>query len=285
MSNLEQVSSNKCFGGFQKVFKHSSSELKCEMKFGIYLPAKSEFGKLPVLYWLSGATCSEQNFITKSGFQRYAAEHNIIVVAPDTCPRAFYERKDDGYDLQKDVASYVDATQPKWSTNYRMYSYIVKELPKLIESNFPVLPEKKSISGHSMGGHGALTIALKNPTKYKSVSALSPVSNPILSHLSKEAFKEHLGENEDDWHEYDTCSLMRKNGSPFADILIDQGLADIFLKDVLLTENLEKVVREKNVAATIRKHEGYGHGYYFIASFIGDHIKYHAKFLNEASKY
>eukprot|EP00106_Octopus_bimaculoides_P012463 XP_014779905.1 PREDICTED: S-formylglutathione hydrolase-like [Octopus bimaculoides] len=256
MSNLEQVSSNKCFGGLQKVFKHSSSELKCEMKFGIYLPGKSEFGKLPVLYWLSGLTCTEQNFTTKSGFQRYAAEHNIIVVAPDTSPRGCnIEGEDDSYDFGSGAGFYLDATQPKWSTNYRMYSYIVKELPKLIESNFPVLPEKKSIFGHSMGGHGALTIALKNPTEYKSVSAFAPICNPVNCNWGKKAFTGYLGEKEDGWHAYDACSLIKKNGSPFADILIDQGLADDFLKEQLLTENLEKVITEKGVAATVRKQE------------------------------
>ncbi|GAB1608772.1 hypothetical protein Ahia01_001161600 [Argonauta hians] len=282
MTEITEVSSNKCCGGLQKVFKHSSSELKCEMKFGIFLPGKSGSAKLPVLYWLSGLTCTEQNFITKSGFQRYAEEHSLIVVAPDTSPRGCnIEGEDDSYDFGSGAGFYVDATQPKWSTNYRMYSYIVKELPKLIESNFPVLPDKKSISGHSMGGHGAMMIALRNPGVYKSVSAFAPICNPVNCDWGKKCFSGYLGDNQKDWEEYDSCCLIRSKGSSLPDMLVDQGAADDFLKkSQLLPEALEKACAEKKVPLTLRRQADYDHSYYFIASFIGDHLKFHAKYLN-----
>ncbi|XP_030804388.1 S-formylglutathione hydrolase isoform X2 [Camarhynchus parvulus] len=246
---LKQVSSNKCFEGFQKVFEHDSAELKCKMKFGIYLPPKAETGKCPVLYWLSGLTCTEQNFITKAAFQQAAAEHGLIVVAPDTSPRGCnIEGEDESWDFGTGAGFYVDATEDPWKTNYRMYSYIKDELPKLINANFPTDPERMSIFGHSMGGHGALILALKNPGKYKA---------------------------------YDATQLVKSYSGTRLDILIDQGKDDQFLSaGQLLPDNFIAACTERKIPVVFRLQQGYDHSYYFIASFINDHIKHHAKYLN-----
>uniref|UniRef100_A0A3P9QB81 S-formylglutathione hydrolase n=1 Tax=Poecilia reticulata TaxID=8081 RepID=A0A3P9QB81_POERE len=246
---LTQVSSNKCAGGFQKVFEHDSTELKCKMKFAVYLPPKAETDKCPVLYWLSGLTCTEQNFITKAGSQLAAAEHGIIVVAPDTSPRGCnIEGEDENWDFGTGAGFYVNATQDPWKTNYRMYSYVTEELPKLINANFSTDPDRMSISGHSMGGHGALICALKNPGKYKA---------------------------------YDATVLAASYSGPQLDILIDQGRDDQFLSaSQLLPDNLIAVCSEKKIPVVFRLQPGYDHSYYFIYSFINDHIKHHAKYLN-----
>ncbi|XP_074995689.1 S-formylglutathione hydrolase isoform X2 [Calonectris borealis] len=246
---LKQVSSNKCFEGFQKVFEHDSAELKCKMKFGIYLPPKAETGKCPVLYWLSGLTCTEQNFITKAGFHQAAAEHGLIVVAPDTSPRGCgIEGEDESWDFGTGAGFYVDATEDPWKTNYRMYSYIKDELPKLINANFPTDPERMSIFGHSMGGHGALILALKNPGKYKA---------------------------------YDATQLVKSYPGSHLDILIDQGKDDQFLSaGQLLPDNFIAACTERKIPVVFRLQQGYDHSYFFIATFINDHIKHHAKYLN-----
>lgn len=276
MSTLKEISSVKSFGGFQKVYSHDSSELKCEMKFGIFLPPDADKTKYPVLYWLSGLTCTEQNFITKAGCQKYAAECKLIVVVPDTSPRGCkIEGEDDSYDFGSGAGFYLNATEPKWKTNYRMYSYIVNELPAFIEANFPAIPDKKSVFGHSMGGLGALQIALKNSDKYKSVSAFSPICNPVNCPWGIKAFTGYLGEDKTAWEEYDACCLIKKHGSTYPDILIDQGAADNFLNDGQLNPDaMEKVCAEKNVPLTLRRQEGYDHSYYFIATFVEDHVRF-----------
>ncbi|XP_043927520.1 S-formylglutathione hydrolase [Protopterus annectens] len=279
---LTEVSSNKCFEGFQKVFEHDSNELKCKMRFAIYLPPKVEVGKCPVLYWLSGLTCTEQNFITKAGFQQAASEHGIIVVAPDTSPRGCnIEGEDDSWDFGTGAGFYVDATEENWRINYRMYSYVTEELPRLINANFPADSERASIFGHSMGGHGALICALRNPGKYKSVSAFAPICNPVQCPWGKKAFSGYLGPDQTKWEAYDATCLVKKYSGPQLDILIDQGKDDQFLAaGQLLPDNFIAACTEKKISVVFRLQEGYDHSYYFIVTFINDHMKHHAKYLN-----
>ena len=221
---ISLVSSNKCFGGKQEVYSHQSEELKCKMNFSIYIPSKASDGiKVPVLYFLSGLTCTEQNFIIKSGFQRYASEEGLIVVGPDTSPRGLnIDGEDTDWDFGTGAGFYVDSTQDKWKDNYRMYSYVTKELPKIIENNFPVIIGCQSISGHSMGGHGALICSLKNPGLYKSVTAFSPISNPSKGKWGQKCFNGYLGPNPKDWEEWDATLLAAKYNGPPLHLLIDQ---------------------------------------------------------------
>jgi S-formylglutathione hydrolase len=279
---LTKVSSNKIFGGFQQVFSHDSSELGCKMNFGIYLPPQAESTKVPVIYWLSGLTCTEQNFVTKSGMQQYATKHGLIVVAPDTSPRGCnIEGEDDSWDFGTGAGFYVDATEEKWKKNYRMYSYVTSELPQLIQANFPAERDKQSIMGHSMGGHGALICYLKNPGLYRSVSAFSPICNPIECPWGQKAFLGYLGSNKSSWEEYDACALTSSFNGPLSDILIDQGGDDEFLhKGQLLPNNFVTKCADAKVPVMLRMQEGYDHSYYFIASFIGDHFTHHARYLN-----
>lgn len=285
MATLKLVSSAKCFGGFQKVFEHVSEVLGCTMKFAIFLPSKSESAKVPVLYWLSGLTCTEQNFITKAHAQGYAEQYGIAIVAPDTSPRGCnIEGEEESWDFGTGAGFYVDATQEKWKKNYNMYSYVTKELPALVGDNFPVLPLKMSISGHSMGGHGALICALKNPGKYKSVSAFAPICNPMNCPWGQKAFTGYLGEDREAWKKWDACELVRGYpGPPFSNyIMIDQGKEDSFLtQSQLLPENFVESCRGAGVQVLLRMQEGYDHSYYTIATFMEDHIKHHAACLNK----
>ncbi|ESO92858.1 hypothetical protein LOTGIDRAFT_120210 [Lottia gigantea] len=278
---MTEVSSNKMFGGWQKVFSHQSKELKCTMKFGIYLPPSANGGKVPVLYYLSGLTCTEQNFVTKAGAQKYASEHGIILVAPDTSPRGVnIEGEDDSYDFGSGAGFYVNATQDKWKNHYRMYSYITEELPALINEKFPTISDRQSITGHSMGGHGALICTLKNPGKYRSVSAFSPICNPMNCPWGEKAFTGYLGSDKTAWKEYDACELSKTYSGPQLNILIDQGKADNFLtQNQLLPESLVQVCSDKAIPISLRMQEDYDHSYFFIATFIEDHIKHHAKYL------
>lgn len=283
MAALKLLSNAKSFGGFQRVYEHQSEVLKCAMKFGVYLPPQAESGKVPVLYWLSGLTCTEQNFISKAGAQRYASEHGLAIVAPDTSPRGCnIEGEDDSWDFGTGAGFYVDATEEKWKTNYNMYSYVTKELPALVSGNFPVIPEKRGISGHSMGGHGALICALKNPAMYKSVSAFAPICNPINCPWGQKAFSGYLGSNQETWKSWDATELVKHySGPPFSYILIDQGKEDGFLPEgQLLPGNFVEVCREQKLPVVLRMQEGYDHSYYFVSTFIGDHIKHHADVLN-----
>ncbi|XP_035693147.1 S-formylglutathione hydrolase-like [Branchiostoma floridae] len=278
---VSEVSCNKMFGGFQKVFSHESTQLKCKMNFGVYLPPQAESGKCPVLYWLSGLTCTEQNFVTKACAQRAAAKHGIIIIAPDTSPRGCnIEGEEDGWDFGTGAGFYVNATEDKWKTNYRMYSYVTEELPSVVNSSFPVDSDRQSIFGHSMGGHGALICYLKNPGKYRSVSAFAPICNPINCPWGQKAFSGYLGSNKDTWKEYDASELVKKYQGPPVDILIDQGKADNFLPaGQLLPDNFVAACKESKVPVVLRMQEGYDHSYYFMASFMDDHIKHHAKHL------
>ncbi|XP_037081816.1 S-formylglutathione hydrolase-like [Pollicipes pollicipes] len=277
---LTQKTANKIFGGWQKVFSHKSAELKCEMNVGVFLPAQSEVGKCPVIYWLSGLTCTEQNFVTKAGAQRYAAEKGVILVAPDTSPRGCnIEGEDESWDFGTGAGFYVDATEGKWKENYRMFSYVTKELRQLVNENFPT-NGKQSIMGHSMGGHGALICALKNPGMYSFVSAFSPICNPSQCPWGQKAFGGYLGEDRKLWHDYDATELVKDYAGPPLEILIDQGSEDGFLKDgQLLPDNLVAACAKAKVPVVYRLQPGYDHSYYFIGSFIGDHIAEHAKAL------
>ncbi|XP_077268474.1 S-formylglutathione hydrolase-like isoform X1 [Temnothorax americanus] len=282
-SKLTEVESSKSFGGWQKVYTHNSTELGCKMRFGVYVPPQAEKGPVPVIYWLSGLTCTEANFIQKAGAQKHAADYGVLLVIPDTSPRGLnILGEDDSYDFGSGAGFYVDATHEPWKKNYRMYSYITEELSTLIHEEFSTLPSKQSIMGHSMGGHGALICALKNPGMFRTVSAFAPICNPISCPWGKKAFSGYLGGSEDNaaWKDWDATELAKKYKGPVLDILIDQGKEDSFLKqDQLLPENLLNAAKDNGIALTLRFQDGYDHSYYFIATFIEDHFKHHMKYL------
>lgn len=279
---LEQLAENRCFGGLQQRYKHHAESLGCEMNFSLYLPPQADEGKVPLLYWLSGLTCTDENFVLKAGAQRYAAEHGLAIVAPDTSPRG--ERVADdpagAWDFGLGAGFYVNASQPPWAEHYRMYDYVVDELPALLEKNFAVDERNNAISGHSMGGHGALTIALRNPGRYRSVSAFSPIVSPSSVPWGQKAFSHYLGDDRESWAEHDSCELVRR-GARQLPMLVEQGLDDEFLQQQLQTSLLEAACEEVGYRATIRYQPGYDHSYYFIASFIGAHIAFHCQALGQ----
>ncbi|KAI3968250.1 hypothetical protein MKX01_018553 [Papaver californicum] len=277
-----EISSVKMFGGYNKRYKHFSPTLGCSMTFHIYFPpSPSPSHKFPVLYWLSGLTCSDENFIVKSGAQRVAASEGVALIAPDTSPRGLgVEGEAESWDFGVGAGFYLNATQEKWK-NWRMYDYVVKELPKVLSENFEQIDTSRaSISGHSMGGHGALTIYLKNLDKYKSVSAFAPIVNPINCPWGQKAFSNYLGDDKSDWEEYDATCLISKYNNVLATILIDQGEADKFLHDQLLVHKFEEACRKVNVPLLLRLQPRYDHSYYFISTFIDDHIRHHAQALS-----
>ena len=277
---MEQKEQHLVFGGSQEVWEHQSEVLGCPMRFAIFIPPQAKDKKLNVLYWLSGLTCNEQNFITKAGFHRYAAEQGVIVVCPDTSPRGEGIANDDAYDLGQGAGFYVNATEEPWAKHYRMYDYILEELPGIIRQHFPVT-DKQSIFGHSMGGHGALVLALKNPEFYTSVSAFAPIVSPTQVPWGHKALGAYLGDDQAAWAEYDTVRLI-ESGARIRSLLVDQGLEDNFYEEQLRTPLLEKACADAGIAADIRYHEGYDHSYYFISSFIAEHIAYHAERLQRA---
>ena len=280
---MKKIESHRLCGGDLQVWQHVSTVTTTDMTFAVYLPPKALAGEAcPVLYWLSGLTCTEQNFIQKSGFAEFASHYNVIVVAPDTSPRGDDVANADRYDLGQGAGFYVNATQAPWSAHYQMYDYIVEELPALIEANFPA-NDQRSIFGHSMGGHGALMIALRNPERYASASAFSPIVAPSQVPWGQQAFSAYLGDDKDTWQLYDTVNLVNQSqGKRQLPILIDQGLADEFLVEQLQPELLEQAAAQANYPMTLRRQAGYDHSYYFIASFIGEHITHHAKALGVA---
>ncbi|WP_089140622.1 S-formylglutathione hydrolase [Vibrio rumoiensis] len=279
---MKQLNSNQCFGGQQQQFEHDSSVLNCQMRFSIFLPPQaSESNKVPVLYWLSGLTCSDENFVQKAGAQRMAAELGIAIVAPDTSPRGDDVADDEAYDLGKGAGFYLNATQAPWAKHYQMYDYIAYELPALIEAHFPV-SDKRSISGHSMGGHGALTIGLRNAPRFKSISAFSPIASPLHCPWGHKALTAYLGDDQALWVKYDSVELMKKikgNEAYLPPIKVDQGLSDNFLEEQLKPQLLENAANDVNYPFEINLRDGYDHSYFFIASFIDDHIKFHANYL------
>lgn len=280
MSSIQLVSEHACFGGMQQYYKHESRETGGPMKFSAYLPPQAKSGKVPVLYYLAGLTCTEETFAIKAHAQAVAAELGLMLVAPDTSPREPRLPGDaDSWDFGQGAGFYVDATQAPWSQNYRMYSYVSGELPRLVADNLPALTDAAGIFGHSMGGHGALTIALKNPAQYKSVSAFAPISAPMQCPWGKKAFTNYLGPDQDHWRDYDASQLMSRRPLA-AHILVDQGTADPFLKDQqLLPERLTAAAAQSGQKLTLRMQPGYDHGYYFIQTFMADHLRHHAGLL------
>ena len=276
---MEMLEEHRCFEGWQQRWRHDSSTLNCSMTFSIFLPPPRDNAPPPVLYWLSGLTCNDENFATKAGAQRVAAELGIVLVMPDTSPRGEHVANDDGYDLGQGAGFYLNATQPPWAAHYRMYDYLRDELPALIQSQFNV-SNRCAISGHSMGGHGALIMALKNPGKYTSVSAFAPIVNPCSVPWGIKAFSTYLGEDKNDWVAWDSCALMyASNAQDAIPTLIDQGDNDQFLADQLQPAVLAEAARQKAWPMTLRIQPGYDHSYYFIASFIEDHLRFHAQYL------
>lgn len=276
---LTLLSENKMFGGWHKRFSHQATSTQCAMTFAIYLPPQAQTQKVPVLYWLSGLTCNDENFSHKAGAQRIAAELGMALVMPDTSPRGDDVPDDENasYDFGLGAGFYVNATQEPWNKHYHMYDYVVDELPALIESNFAV-SSKKAISGHSMGGHGALTIAFNNPNKYSSVSAFSPITNPINCPWGQKALSNYLGDDEQSWQQYDACHLLTEH-EPQLPILIEQGLADNFLSEQLMPEAIEAAASTAGIPIQLNRQEGYDHSYFFIASFIEQHLRFHWQHL------
>lgn len=277
--SLNLISENRCFEGTVGVYSHSSATCNTEMRFSIYQPPQAKTTQLPVLYFLSGLTCTEENFMAKAGAQQYAAKHGLILVAPDTSPRnTGISGEDDDWDFGTGASFYVDATVEPWSSHYKMYSYIVSELPALIAENFPIQPEKQGIFGHSMGGHGALICALKNPQQYQSVSAFAPIAAPIRCPWGEKAFTNYLGANKETWRDYDASELVLTANYNHL-ILIDQGTSDQFLAKQLLPEVFEAACQKAGQPLNLRYQNGYDHSYYFISTFIEDHIRHHAAAL------
>jgi S-formylglutathione hydrolase len=277
---LENISCQKSFGGWHKRYRHRSTTLNCDMVFAVYLPPQAEQGeKLPVLYWLSGLTCTDENFMQKAGAHRLAAELGLIIVAPDTSPRGpgVPDDPDAAYDFGLGAGFYLNATEEPWNQHYRMYDYVVEELPALIEANFPV-SDKRGISGHSMGGHGALVCALKNPGRYQSLSAFAPIANPADCPWGEKAFSGYLGTDRARWREWDACALIAKAQEKLP-MLVDQGDRDDFLSNQLKPQALEAAARAADHPLTLRIQPGYDHSYYFISSFIDDHLRHHAEAL------
>lgn len=275
---METLSQNKSFGGVQGVYRHLSSETGTEMTFSVFVPPHAPGAKLPVLWYLSGLTCTHANVTEKGEFRAACADHGVIFVAPDTSPRGEDLPDDEGYDFGQGAGFYVDATQEPWARNFRMRSYIEKELPGLVAAEFPVDMDRQGITGHSMGGHGALTIALRNPGRFRSVSAFSPIVSPLHCPWGEKALTGYLGTDRASWREYDACALI-ENGARLPHLLVDQGTADGFLEEQLKTHLLADACEKAGQPATIRMNEGYDHSYYFISTFMADHVAWHRERL------
>ena len=275
---METVSSTSSFGGEIRRLKHRSESCACDMVFGVFLPPQARERAVPALLWLSGLTCTDENFMIKAGAQRIAAELGLALVCPDTSPRGTdFPGEHDDYDFGSGAGFYVNATQPPWSANYRMYDYVTRELPALVEAQLP-LNGKWGISGHSMGGHGALICYLKNPGKYLSVSAFAPICNPSECPWGQKAFSNYLGDDRNDWAAYD-AALLIGSAQETLPLLIDQGTADEWLGEQLRPDTLEAAAIAGRYPLTLRRQEGYDHGYYFVATFIAEHLRHHARAL------
>jgi len=277
---MKQIEHIKEFGGYLNRYTHDSVSCGCEMTFSVYLPPQAQTQQVPALYWLSGLTCTDDNVRVKAGAQRYAAEHGLALVMPDTSPRGEDVADDpERYDLGKGAGFYVNASQEPWASHYRMYDYVTEELPELLGSSLPLQSGRKSISGHSMGGHGALICALKNPEAYRSVSAFSPICHPMACAWGQGCFGAYLGDDRERWSPYDAVELINA-GARLPGILVDQGTADEFLDEgQLLPETLEAACERAAIPLQLRRQSGYDHSYHFIATFIGEHMAYHAEAL------
>lgn len=276
--SIETVSESKSFGGIQGVYKHESASTGTEMTFAVYVPEHSPGAKLPVLWWLSGLTCTHVNVMDKGEYRKACAEHGVVFVAPDTSPRGDNVPDDPEYDFGKGAGFYVDATQEPWKQHFQMRSYIEQELPPIIAGNFPVDMDRQGISGHSMGGHGALTVSLRNPGRFRSTSAFAPIVSPINCPWGQKALGGYLGDDIATWRHYDACALI-KQGARLPELLVDQGTADNFLDSQLKTHLLDEACRNVDMAATIRMQEGYDHSYCFVSTFMAEHIAWHAERL------
>lgn len=279
MSALTLVQEQKCFGGRQVRYQHQSAVLNCEMQFSVFLPPLAATQQVPALYWLSGLTCSDENFSVKAGAQRVAAELGIALIIPDTSPRGEGVADDPAYDLGQGAGFYVNATQAPWAQHYQMYDYILTELPTLLEAELP-LSDQRAISGHSMGGHGALVLALRNPQRFTSVSAFAPIANPLNCPWGQKAFTAYLGEDRATWEEYDASLLLAQYRGDLP-MLVDQGDADNFLAEQLKPQTLYTAAMQSKANLLLRMQPGYDHSYYFIASFIEEHLRFHAGYLQD----
>ncbi len=277
--SISLVNQYACFGGTVGFYSHQSVSCNGVMKFAVYLPPRSQLEPLPVVYFLSGLTCTEENFMAKASAQQFAAKHNVILVAPDTSPRgAGIPGEDDDWDFGTGAGFYVDATEEPWRSHYRMYSYVTQELPALIAANFPVNVDRQGIFGHSMGGHGALVCALRNPKQYRSMSAFAPIVAPMRVPWGQKAFTNYLGADQEAWRSYDASELVLKTHLQ-QPILIDQGTADTFLEKQLMPQVFEQACAKVGQPLTLRLQAGYDHSYYFISTFVEDHIRHHAEIL------
>ncbi|BBP03598.1 S-formylglutathione hydrolase [Sulfuriferula plumbiphila] len=279
---LECISEHACFGGVQGFYRHNSAVIGLPMRFSVYQPPQAKEHPVPVLFYLAGLTCSEETFMIKAGAQRFAARHGIMLVAPDTSPRdTGIAGATDSWDFGEGAGFYVDATQAPWHRHFKMHSYVTQELRRLILDAFPARADRIGVSGHSMGGHGALVLALRNPDIYRSVSAFAPVVAPAQCPWGQKAFTSYLGSDQADWQQYDATELMKKRTLPFPHgILIDQGLDDRFLQEQLLPDEFEAACAVAQQPLTLRRHAGYDHSYYFIATFIEDHLAFHQRILS-----
>jgi len=285
MTDLDLISEARCFGGRQITWRHTSEETGTPMRFAVFLPPQAEHQAVPVVWWLSGLTCTEDNFAQKAGAQRVAAELGLMLVMPDTSPRgpalngdAVPDDPDKAFDFGLGAGFYLDATEAPWSAHYRMYSYITGELPRIIAAHTPADLTRQSIAGHSMGGHGALTIGLKHPGRFRAISAFAPIAAPSQGPWGRKAFSRYLGPDEAAWRAYDATALV-EDGARAPELLIDQGAADPWLAKELLTEKLETACAGAGQPLTVRRRDGYDHGFFFIASFIEDHLRWHAERL------
>ena len=275
---METVSTNRSHAGTQGVYSHASEETGTDMTFAVYVPDHEDGARLPVLWYLSGLTCTHANVMEKGEYRRAASDLGLIIVAPDTSPRGDGVPDDPAYDMGKGAGFYVDATEEPWAQHFRMRSYIERELPALIAQEFPVDMNRQGIFGHSMGGHGALTIALRNPDRYKSVSAFSPIVAPIQCPWGKKALGRYLGLDKATWRPYDACALI-EDGARVADILVEQGTSDNFLDEQLKPHLLAEACEKAGIPLTLNMREGYDHSYYFISTFMADHLRWHAERL------
>ncbi|MHB1174976.1 MAG: S-formylglutathione hydrolase [Sulfuriferula sp.] len=278
---LECISEHACFGGVQSFYRHDSAAIGLPMRFSVYQPPQAQHHPVPVLFYLAGLTCSEETFMIKAGAQRFAAQHGIMLVAPDTSPRdTGITGATDNWDFGEGAGFYLDATQAPWNQHFNMDTYITQELRQLVLASFPASADRIGVFGHSMGGHGALALALRNPDIYHSVSAFSPVVAPTQCPWGQKAFNHYLGSEQSDWRQYDATELMKKRVTPFPNgILIDQGLSDKFLQEQLLPDKFEAACAAAQQPLTLRRHAGYDHSYYFITSFIEDHLAFHQHIL------
>lgn len=275
MTSLETRNQHGCFDGIQSYYQHSSETIGLPMRFSVYQPPQAKIQRVPVLFFLAGLTCTEETFMIKAGAQRYAAEYGLMLVSMDTSPRQTgIAGETDAWDFGAGAGFYLDAGLAPWSQFYRMESYITQELRQIIIDQFPADPNRIGISGHSMGGHGALTLALRYPDLFRSVSAFSPICAPMQCPWGQKAFRHYLGEDQQNWRQYDATALIQ-DGRRIPDLLIDQGLDDQFLAQKLYPESLEKACREADQKLMLRFHSGYDHSYYFISTFVDDHLKYH----------